>query len=156
MLMLALRLILKDKGGGKQHCLIPFVGSNLGVETFLKKREHQKRMRWNRGLRHLCILCIGVSRKFYLKACLLFNCFLVIKRIVKVLFSFIPWLLNFTDLPNYGSNSRKIYTLRLLSKCLVWSTLLPIGGKVPPQPFDTLFDSLRWAPFNLALHLCSS
>ena len=41
---LALRLFLKDKGG-KKHCLIPFVGSNLGVETFLKKREHQKRMR---------------------------------------------------------------------------------------------------------------
>ena len=36
MLMLALRLFLKDKGG-KQHCLIPFLGSNLGVETFLKK-----------------------------------------------------------------------------------------------------------------------
>ena len=48
MLMLALRLFLKDKGGGKQHCLIPFVGSNLGVETFLKKMEHQKRMRYNR------------------------------------------------------------------------------------------------------------
>ena len=32
MLMLALRLFLKDKGGGKQHCLIPFVGSNLEVE----------------------------------------------------------------------------------------------------------------------------
>ena len=30
--------------GDKQHCL-PFVGSNLEVETFLKKREHQKRMR---------------------------------------------------------------------------------------------------------------
>ena len=36
------RLILKDKGG-KQHCL-PFVGSNLGVKIFLKKRELQKRM----------------------------------------------------------------------------------------------------------------
>ena len=32
MLMLALTLILKDKGG-KQYCLIPFVFSNLGVET---------------------------------------------------------------------------------------------------------------------------
>ena len=42
--MLALRLFVKDKGG-KQHCLIPFVGSNLGVETFLKKMEHQKKMR---------------------------------------------------------------------------------------------------------------
>ena len=41
MLMLALRLILKDKGG-KQHCL-PFVGSNLVIEIFLKKREHQKK-----------------------------------------------------------------------------------------------------------------
>ena len=35
-------LILKEKGG-KQHCL-SFVGSNLGVEIFLKKRELQKRM----------------------------------------------------------------------------------------------------------------
>ena len=151
MLMLALRLFLKDKGGGKQHCLIPFVGSNLGVETFLKKMEHQKRMCYNRGLRHLCILCIEVSRK----SCLPFNCFLVIKGIPKALFSFISWLLNFSDLPNYGSNSRKRYTLRLLPKCLVRSTLPPIGGKVP-QPFDILFDSLRWAPFSLALHLCSS
>ena len=147
--MLALRLFLKDKGGGKQHCLIPFVGSNLGVETFLKKREHQKRMRWNRGLRHLCILCIGVSRTFYAKACLLFNCFLVIKGILKALFSFIPWLLNFSDLPNYGSNSRKRYTLTLLSKCLVRSTLPLIEVKVP-QPFDTFFVS-----FSLGLHLCS-
>ena len=37
------RLILKENGG-KQHCL-SFVGSNLGVEIFLKKRELQKRMR---------------------------------------------------------------------------------------------------------------
>ena len=72
MFMLALRLFLKDKSGGKQHCLIPFVGSNLGVETFLKKMEHQKRMRYNRGLRHLCILCIEVPKKFHVKpVCLL-------------------------------------------------------------------------------------
>ena len=37
------RLILKDKGC-KQHCL-SFVGSSLGVEIFLKKRELQKRIR---------------------------------------------------------------------------------------------------------------
>ena len=49
MLMLALRLFLKEKGGGKQHCLIPFVGSNLEVETFLKKMEHQKGMLYNWG-----------------------------------------------------------------------------------------------------------
>ena len=72
--MLALRLFLKDKGGDKQHCLIPFVGSNLGVETFLKKMEHQKRMCNNRGLRHLSILCIEVSRKFYVNpVCLLID-----------------------------------------------------------------------------------
>ena len=29
---------------------------------------------------------------------------------------------------------------------------LPIKGKVPSQPFDSLFDSLRWASFSLALH----
>ena len=116
MLMLALMLILKDKGG-KQHCL-PFIGSNLGVAIFLKKREHQKRMCLNRRLRHLC------------KAYLLFNCFLVIKRILKALFSFIPWLLSFSDLPSYSSNSRKIYTLRLLSKCLGRST--PLSGVNSP------------------------
>ena len=70
--MLALSLFLKDKGGGKRHFLTPFVGSNLGVETFLKKMEHQKRMRCNRGLKHLCTFCIEVSRKFYVKPlCLL-------------------------------------------------------------------------------------
>ena len=67
MLMLTLRLLLKDKGGGKQHRLIPFLGSNLGVEKFLKNMEHQKGMCYNRGLRHLSILCIEVSGKFYVK-----------------------------------------------------------------------------------------
>ena len=126
--MLALRLFLKDKGGGKQHCLIPFVGSNLGVETILKKREHQKRMRQNRGLRHLCKLFIEVSRTFYAKSV----CFLILFGYsfwLKALFSFIPWLLNFSDLPNYDSNLRKRY---ILSKCLVRSTLLPTEDKVPP------------------------
>ena len=74
--MLALRLIWKANGG-KQHCLIPFVGSNLGVEIFLKKREHQKRMRWNRGLGHFFILCIGASRKLYAKPVFFFMDFLL-------------------------------------------------------------------------------
>ena len=74
MLILALRLFLKDNGGGKQHCLISFVGSNLEVETSLKKMEHQKRMRYNRGLRHLSILCIEVSRNFYVRPA----CFLIV------------------------------------------------------------------------------
>ena len=152
MLMLALRLILRDKGG-KQHCL-PFVGSNLRVEIFLKKREHQKRMRWNRGLMHLCILCIYWDfKKILCKKCLLFNCFLVIKGILKALFTSIPWLLDFSDLPNYGSNSieEKIYTKAIIEISREDHTL-PFGGKL----FDSLFDSLRWAPFSLALHLYSS
>ena len=37
MSMLAFRLFLKDKGGGKQHCFIPFVGSNLEVEKDQKR-----------------------------------------------------------------------------------------------------------------------
>ena len=78
------------------------------------------------------------------------------KGILKTLFSFISWLLNFSDLHSYGSKSRKRYTLRLFSKCLGRSTPLPIRGKVSSQPFDSLFNSLRWAPFSLALHLCSS
>ena len=90
-----LETVLEGQDGSKQNCLIPFVRSNLGAETFLKKMEHQKRMCYNRGLRHLCILCIEVSRK----SCLPFNCFLVIKGIPKALFSFISWLLNFSDLP---------------------------------------------------------
>ena len=88
--MLALRLFSSDKGGGKQHCLIPFVGSNLGVETFLKKMEHQKRMCYNRGLRHLCILCVEVSRKLYVKPVCFLVAFLVIKGILKALFFIIP------------------------------------------------------------------
>ena len=72
--MLALRLFLKETGGGKQHCLIPFAGSNLGVETFLKNIEHQKMMRYNGVLRHLYILCIEISRNFYVKLV----CFLIV------------------------------------------------------------------------------
>ena len=49
-----------------------FVGCNLGVEIFLKKREHQKRVLWNRRLRLLCALCTGVSRKFNLHFTLMF------------------------------------------------------------------------------------
>ena len=44
-----------------------FVGSKLRVEIFFKKIEvTSKKMRWNRSLRLLCTLCIGVSRKLHL------------------------------------------------------------------------------------------
>ena len=128
MLLLALRLILKDKGG-KQHCLVPFVGSNLMVELFWKRRNIRKGCieieNWGTSV-YFILRFWGNSLQS------LFNCFFVIKQILKALFSFIPWLLNLSDLPNYGSNSGKRYTLRLLSKCLVRSILLPIGDKIPP------------------------
>ena len=132
--MLALRLFLKDKCGGKQHCLIPFVGSKLGVEEdgFLKKMEHQKRMRYNRGLRYLCILCIEVSGKFYVKPVCFLIVFLVIKGILKALFYFIPWLLNFSDLPNYDSNSRKRLYTKAIVKVSTEERPSPYWGKVPP------------------------
>ena len=42
MLTLALRLFLKDKGG-EQHCLVPFVGSNLGGwDVFEKEVTSEK------------------------------------------------------------------------------------------------------------------
>ena len=60
-----------------------------------------------------------------------FQLFFVVKRILKALFSFISWLLNFSDVPSYGPNLRKRYTLRLLSKCLDRSTPY-FPYKVPP------------------------
>ena len=38
---------------------------------------------------------------------------------LKVLFTFIPWLLN---LPSYGLELKKRYTLRLLLMCLLWTS----------------------------------
>ena len=55
-------------------CIIQFIGSNVGVKKFFNKREHQKRMCKNKELRHLCILSIEVSTKFYTKAV----CFLIV------------------------------------------------------------------------------
>ena len=63
------------------------------------------------------------------------------KKILKSLFSFIPWLSNFSDLPSYGSNSRKRYTLRLLAKCLRGGA--PHKGKVP-LPFPLRFQISKW------------
>ena len=72
-------------------------------------------------LRHLCTVCIYWGfKKFHTKPVCSFFCFLVIKRILKALFSFIPyWLLNSSDLPSSGSNLRKRYTLRLLWMCIL-------------------------------------
>ena len=64
MLMLALRLTLKDKGG-KEHFTICWFQPVSG-DIFEK---------------------VGTSEK---EACLLLNCFQVVKGILKALFSFIP------------------------------------------------------------------
>ena len=50
----------------------------------------------------------------------LFFCFLITKKNIsfKFLFTFKPWLLNSFDLPSYGSELRKRYTLRLYVMCL--------------------------------------
>ena len=96
MLMLALRLIVKVKGG-KQHCL-PFVGSNLEVEIFLKKRDRKgcvKTGDWDTSAYFL--LGLQKSSMQNLSA---FNCLLVIKGVLKALFTFIFWLLSFSDLPS--------------------------------------------------------
>ena len=54
----SLRLTLEDKDKGGYQ----FVGSNLGVEIFWKRGKIKKRLYWNRRLRLLCTLCIGISR----------------------------------------------------------------------------------------------
>ena len=129
MLMLALELFLKDKGCGKQYCLI---GSNLEIETFWK--------RWN--IRKGCVITEDEAplytlhwgfKKILCKACLLFNCFLVIKRILKALFfSFLDYWISLIYLTMAQIRGKDIYYKSLSSKCLVRNTLLPIiGGKVP-------------------------
>ena len=66
---------------------------------------------------------------------------MVIKGILKALFSFISWLLNFSDLP----------MAQIWGKDLQYGYGAPssLFGVKSPQPFDTPFDSLRWAPLSL-------
>ena len=124
-----LRLILKDHGG-KQHCLIPFVGSFLGVEIFLKRGN----------IRKGCVEIEDWATSVYfelrfqkdsMQSLSAFQFFFVYKRYYKSFIFFHSLIIEFLWFA-YGSNSRERYTLRLLSKRLVRSTLLPIGGKVHP------------------------
>ena len=73
-------------------------------------------------------------------------CFLIvfIKGILKAFFSLISRLLNLFDLPNYGSKSRKRYSLRLLSECLGRSTLSLSEVKSPHPPSLTFRFPLRF------------
>ena len=100
------RLILKDKGG--IYVVYQFVDSNdLRVEISSKKRREY----WS-------------FKKTSSKACLFIYCFFGDKKeeLREALFSFIPRLLN-SHMPSYGSNSRRICTLRLVSMC-------PVEGKI--------------------------
>ena len=77
----------------------------------------KKGMRWNRKLRHLCTLVMGLPENSMRR---LSTVFLVIKKnsflILYFLLSRDYWIL--LIYPSYGSNSRKRYTLRLFSMCL--------------------------------------
>ena len=114
-----------------------------GFRYFWKRGNTRKRVCWNRGLKHLFTLCIGGFQEIPCKVFLLFYCFLVIKTILKALFSSISWLTNSSDLPTCGLNLRKRRTLRLFS---MWTT--------PPPP--PLLRFSLWFPYPLfssAFHL---
>ena len=54
----SLRLILEEKGKGGYQ----FIGSNLGVLYFWKRGNIMKKVCWNRRLRLMRMLFIGISR----------------------------------------------------------------------------------------------
>ena len=127
MLMLALRLISKDQGG-KWYCL-PFVGSNLGVDIFLKKRVTSEKGCVETEDGGTSVHFVLEFQENSMQSLSAFLLFFANKKNSKS-FSFIPWLLNFSDLPNYGSNSRKGYILRPLAMRLERS-IPPYWGKAP-------------------------
>ena len=124
-----------------------FVASSLVTEIFLKKMEHQKMVRWNRGTKLPLFTFYWGFKKTLYKGWKLLFCFLVIKRILKALFPFIFKLLSSSDLLSYGSNSKKkIHTKAIVNV---------FREEHPSLWFPFLFISRRWAPLNLALHWCS-
>ena len=69
---ITVRLILKGKSG-KKTLLTNFLVLTCGFRYFWKWGNIRKRVRWNRRLRLLCTLWIGVSRKFHLHFTLMFQ-----------------------------------------------------------------------------------
>ena len=121
----SLRQILKDKGGSD---LIPWE-----LRYPWKRGGNRNQGRWNRRLSHLCTLALEFQKTF-LQNLAFFNFFFGDKkRISSKSCSFIPRLLN-SDLPSYGPNLRKWYTLSLLSICLekmaVLEVILPGRGQM--------------------------
>ena len=84
-----------------------FVDSNLGAETSQKTgvTRKKKRMCWNRGPRHHCILVLGFQGNFMQS---LSTGFFMIKKNSFYKLYFLSsrdyWISS--DLPSYGSNSR--------------------------------------------------
>ena len=108
------------------------------MKYFWKRGSIRKRVRWNRGLRNL-----WGFKKILCSVFLFFAKY----RILKALFSFIFWLLNFSDLPSYGSNSRKRYALRLVSMFL--GSISISGVKLK---FDELLLSKNYIPSAKTLY----
>ena len=119
-----------------------------GLRYFLKRGNIRKRNHWNRGLKQRFTLCVGVSRKFHAQPLCFFNYFLVIKAILKALFSFIPWLFNSSDLLNsseflwMAQIRGKKYKLRLLSMCLGSTTKFLMSFFIQNASFSSKFRSL--------------
>ena len=90
----SLSLIVKYKGG-KQHCLPTFCFYPGGWDIFEIFLNIIERVHWNRKLRLLCTLCIGVSRKFHLHFTLMFllRCHKMVKSLYKswLMVSKITW-----------------------------------------------------------------
>ena len=124
MLILALRLVLKQKVG-KKYCL-PLLVLRLGLRYFLKRGNIRKGFveieDWGTSVHFVLGFWENYMQSLFALSLLMSRC--LTKRILKALFSFIPRLLNFSDLPSYGLNSRKRYTLKLFSMCL--------GRNTPP------------------------
>ena len=94
---------------------------------------------------------VGATGKFYVESV----CFLFFgdkKKFLKVVLTpactSMPWLLHSFDLPSYGSESRKSYTLKLLLMYLGegiggWKMFYLAGGQVKSLRVDFAWGELR-------------
>ena len=85
------------------------------LRSLLQRRGSRKNGRWNRRFRGICTLALRFENNSC-RSCLLFCFFGERKKLnlLKALFSFIPCLLNSSDLLSSGSESKKRYRPRPL------------------------------------------
>ena len=96
-------------------------------------------------MRHLLRLCIEGSRKFYAKSV----------SFAKLYFlSFLDYLISLISLTMAQIRGKDID--QGYCEIVKWRAPSSLLWLKSPQPLDTLFDFLRWGPFNLALPLCFS